>query len=260
MNLLGAARRAADYLLDPMSQILEIDANFRTGAQLPSIEDHYADIWKFAKVLQTLGLPLDLWFPPADTEANSLLNKAFTEAGPSTAALAMARADSDNRASDLRTLGVWNGTEDDGAIAYTATYNTGPFPSTLNFSSKEVASLHDRSNVVKLALAIVGIWKPMVIQIAPGGYLEKSVFPDRPGAGWMLYLPRVVDTHQVPEAADVIKVMHEKGKNRQGSLIVTVAETFDVQNPEHVKKANAIETRLVDQDLLPTNSEFVAKF
>jgi len=100
----------------------------------------------------------------------------------------------------------------------------------------------------------------MLIQIKPGEYSGKNVFPDRPGAGWMLYLPFAIDAHQVPEAADVIKIMDEKGKNRQGSLIVTVAEVFDVQNPEHVKKANAIETRLVDQDLLPTNSEFVAKF
>jgi hypothetical protein len=243
-----------------MNQILEIDANFRTGAQLPSIEEHYIDIWKLAKVLETLGHPLDQWFPPADTEANSLLNTAFTELGPSTAALAMAKADSDNLATDLRTLGVWNGKEDEGAIAYTATYNTGPFPSTLNFSSKGAAVLRDRSNVIKLVLAIVDMWKPMVVQIAPGGYLQKSVFPDRPGAGWMLYLPFAINAQQIPEAADVIKIMDDKSKTQRGSLIVTVAETFDLQNPEHIKKANAIETRLVDQDLLPTNSDFVTKF
>lgn len=243
-----------------MNHILEIDANFHIGIQLPSIEDQYNDIWKFAKALQTVGLHLDQWFPPADTKASSLLNRAFTETGPSAAALAMAKADSDNLATDLRTLGVWNGTEDDGAIAYTATYSSGPFPSTLNFSSKEVASLRDSSIVIKLVKAIVGLWEPMVIQIAPGGYLEKSVFPDRPGAGWMLYLPISIEARQVPEASDVIKIMDEKGKTQRGSLIVTVAEPFDMQNPEHIKKANAIETRLVDQDLLPATSDFIAAF
>jgi hypothetical protein len=243
-----------------MNHILEIDASFHIGTQLPSIEEQYNDIWQFAKALQTLGLHLDQWFPPADTEANSLLNRAFTETGPSAAALAMAKADNDNLATDLRTLGVWNGTEDDGAIAYTATYSTGPFPSTLNFSSKEVASFRDSANIVKLVQAIVAIWEPMVIQIAPGGYLEKSTFPDRPGAGWMLYLPVSIGARQVPEASDVIKIMDEKGKNQRGSLIVTVSEAFDVQNPEHIKKANAIETRLVDQDLLPANSDFIAEF
>jgi len=100
----------------------------------------------------------------------------------------------------------------------------------------------------------------MLIQIKPGEYAGKNVFPDRPGAGWMLYLPFAINAHQVPEAADVIKIMDDKGKAQQGSLIITVAETFDAQNPEHIKKANAIETRLVDQDLLPTNREFVTKF
>jgi hypothetical protein len=100
----------------------------------------------------------------------------------------------------------------------------------------------------------------MLVQVAPADYLDNSVFPDRPGAGWMIYLPFAIDARQVPEAADVIKIMDDKGKTQRGSLIVTVAETFDVQNSEHVKTANAIETRLVDQDLLPTNSEFVARF
>lgn len=243
-----------------MSRTLEITANFRKGAVLPSIEDHYAGLWEIAKFLQTLGLPLDEWFPPADTEENSLLNKAFTETGPSTAALALARADKDNFATDLRSLGVWNGKEDDGGIVYSITYDTGRIPSVFRFSCEEVKPLLDYSNTSKFVQKIAGIWKPMLIQIRPSEYSGKNVFPDRPGAGWMLYLPFAIDAHQVPEAADVIKVMDEKGKNRQGSLILTVAETFDVQNPEHIKKANAIETRLVDQDLLPTNSEFVAKF
>ena len=243
-----------------MSRTLEIIANFRKGAVLPSIDNHYHDLWEIAKFLKTLGLPLDEWFPPADTEENSLLNKAFTETGPSTAALALARADKDKLATDLRSLGVWNGKEDGGGIVYSITYDTGRIPSAFRFSGEEVASLEDYRNVSTFVQRIASIWKPMLIQIRPGEYPGKNVFPDRPGAGWMLYLPFAIDAQQVPEAADVIRVMDEKGKNQQGSLIVTVAETFDMQDPEHIKKANAIETRLVDQDLLPTNSEFVAKF
>jgi hypothetical protein len=243
-----------------MSRTLRITANFRQGAVLPSIEDHYSALWEIAKFLQTLGIPLDEWFPPADTEENSLLNTAFTATGPSTAALALARADKDNHATDLRSLGVWNGKEDEGGIVYSITYDTGRIPSIFRFSCEEVASLADYRNTVKFVQKIAMLWKPMVIQIKPGEYAGKSVFPDRPGAGWMLYLPFTIAAHQVPEAADVIKIMDDNGKTQRGSLIVTVAETFDVQNPEHIKKANAIETRLVDQDLLPTNSDFVAKF
>jgi hypothetical protein len=243
-----------------MSRTLEITANFRQGAVLPSIENHYGALWEIAKFLETSGIPLDEWFPPADTEENALLNKAFTDTGPSTAALALARADKDNHATDLRSLGVWNGKEDDGGIVYSITYDTGRIPSVFRFSSEEVVPLSDYRNTARFVQNLATLLKPMVMQIRPSEYADKRVFPNRPGAGWMLYLPFDIDARQIPEAAAVIEVMDQKGKNRQGSLIVTVAETFNVQNSEHIKKANAIETRLVDQDLLPTNSEFVAKF
>jgi hypothetical protein len=243
-----------------MNYNLEISANFRTGSSLPSIEDHYVNLWKLAKTLTNLGFPLDEWFPPADTPANCLLNKAFTETGPSIAALAMARADKDNRATDLRSLSVWNGKEDEGGAVYTAMYNTGPIPSNLYFSCEGIKPFLDYQNVIKLVQGIVSLWKPMLVQVAPAEYLAKSVFQDRPGAGWMVYLPFAIDAQRVPEAAQVLKIMDETGKKRLGTLIVTVAETFDMQNQEHIKRANAIETRLVDQDLLPTNAEFVSKF
>lgn len=76
----------------------------------------------------------------------------------------------------------------------------------------------------------------------------------------MIYLPFKIESRQVPEAAQVIKIMDDAGKQQLGTLIVTVEETFDMENEEHIKRANAIETRLVDQDLLPTNAEFVEKF
>ena len=89
-----------------------------------------------AKFLGKLDISITEWFPPADTEANSLLNPAFTKTGPSPAAIAMAMADKENLAHDLRTLGVWNGKEDEGGMAYTTTYNTGPIPSFLSFNAK----------------------------------------------------------------------------------------------------------------------------
>lgn len=243
-----------------MSHNLTISCNFRTGSALPSIDAQYTDLWKLAIALQSLGFPIDEWYPPADTQEQALLNSAFTKTGPSMAALAMAKADKDNLATDLRSLGVWNGKEGDGGATYTTTYDTGRIPSRFRFRGRGIETLRDHRSVAKLAQDIVSIWKPMLVQVAPPDYLDNSVFPDRPGAGWMLYLPFDINARQVPEAAEVIKIMDDKGKTQRGSLIVTVAESFDVQNPEHIEKANAIETRLVDQDLLPTNSEFVTKF
>lgn len=243
-----------------MTYNLTVSANFRTGSPLPSIDVQYADLWKLAIILQGLGFPLNEWYPPADTQEQALLNSAFSDTGPSTAALAMAKADKSKLAPDLRSLGVWNGKEGDGGATYTTTYDTGRIPSRFRFRGRGIETLQDCRSVVKLTLNIVSIWKPMLVQVGPADYSDHSVFQDRPGAGWMLYLPFDIDARQVPEAADVIKIMDDKGNTRRGSLIITVTDTFDVRNPDHIKKAHAIETRLVDQDLLPTNSEFVAKF
>lgn len=243
-----------------MSLYLTISANFRIGTTLPPIEDHYNDLWKLALFLETVGLPLDGWCPPADTPVNARLNAAFDVTGPSAAALAMAKADKDNLASDMRALGVWNGEEDDGGMAYTATYNLGRIPSDLRLSAEDIAAFQDYSNVVRLVQSIIHIWKPLLVKVAPGGYNEHRVFPDRPAVGWMIYLPFEVTAKQVPEAAKIISVMDGQQKSHQGTIIVTTTDTFDMNNPEHIKKANSIETRLVDQDLLPTLREFVTKF
>jgi hypothetical protein len=70
----------------------------------------------------------------------------------------------------------------------------------------------------------------------------------------MLYLPKVLTVQQVPEAGALIPVMD--GKKQRGTVVVSVAdEPFSSDNPEHVKIANQIEVRLVDQDLLPRYSE-----
>jgi hypothetical protein len=243
-----------------MVKILDISANFRTGTVLPSIEEQYTDLWELAKFLDTFGIAVTEWFPPADSVAKSLLNPAFTRTGVSPTAVAMAKADKDNLAHDFRTLGVWNGKEDEGGMVYTTTYDTGPIPSFFSINSEEVKPLRDYRNLIKLVEFIARKWKPMVIRVTPDEYDELSVFNDRPGAGWMLYLPFTISPEQVPEAAEIIKIMDEKGESQQGSLIITVLEAFNTRNRAHVKRANAIETRLVDQDLLPTNSDFVAKF
>ena len=83
----------------------------------------------------------------------------------------------------------------------------------------------------------------------------QGVFKDRPGVGWMLYLPRILTDQQIPEARALVPVMgtDDEGKEKQiGTIIVSVTDApFSDENPEHVKIANAIEIRLVDQDLLP---------
>jgi hypothetical protein len=71
-----------------------------------------------------------------------------------------------------------------------------------------------------------------------------------PGVSWMLCLPHALTPSQVPEARDLLPVMHDG--QQQGTIVVSVTDgVFDVSNRDHVKAANHIEIRLADQDLLP---------
>jgi len=76
-------------------------------------------------------------------------------------------------------------------------------------------------------------------------------FDDRPGVGWMIYLPRILKPRDVPEAQALLPVI--KSGKQLGTIVVAVTDAvFDHGNPEHLKIAQAIEVRLVSQDMLPT--------
>ena len=82
-------------------------------------------------------------------------------------------------------------------------------------------------------------------------YSRRMTYLDRPGVGWMLYLPRVFTAKELPEARALLPVMAD-GK-QLGTVIVSVTDAvFSAANPEHVSAAREIETRLVSNDWLPT--------
>jgi len=98
-------------------------------------------------------------------------------------------------------------------------------------------------------------YKPMYAHVyEPVGY--KLVFQDRPGVGWMAYMPRILIEDQVTHAGALIPVMD--GKDRLGTIIVSVVdEVFNETNPAHTNIAHAIEIELVEQDLLPLNMDLL---
>jgi hypothetical protein len=71
----------------------------------------------------------------------------------------------------------------------------------------------------------------------------------------MLYLRKPLSAVQVPEARLLVPVSEYAaggGNGLRGTVLVSIADqTFSDENPEHTAIANAIEIRLVDQDLLP---------
>ncbi len=83
------------------------------------------------------------------------------------------------------------------------------------------------------------------------GYGRRMTFMDRPGVGWMLYLPRVFTQAELPEARALLPVMQDK--TQLGTIIVSVTDAvFSAKNDDHVRVAHALETRLVSNDWLPT--------
>jgi hypothetical protein len=234
---------------------LNIDVTYRVAApQLPTIESEYDRLWQFANVLTRAGLPVDRWYPAADTEKASLLNAAFDANGPTSAAIAMAKNSALSNGTSVRSLGVWNGLEGDGGAAFSDSQGIDSVCS-VTFQMKGIVGFQQTTLVADVVSEAARIWSASSVQVGPFKYFsQQQVFAKRPGAGWMLYLPRVFTAQQVPEARDLIPVVD--GKQRIGTLIVSVLdEPFSASNPEHVKIANAIEERLVDQDLLPLFTE-----
>jgi hypothetical protein len=210
-------------------------------------------------LLSKMGLPIDGWHPPANTPKKSLLNLAFDEDGPTPAALAILHAEKqEKKFPGLRSFGVWNGSEKDGAVAFDSALSvlSGNRLCTFGLQEKRVPALNDKEKMLSLLQGLLDIWPATVIEVGPFKYFSMhKVFPKRPGSGWMLYLPRVLTMTEVPEARALIPVMNDD-KTQRGTIIVSVAdEPFSADNKEHVKIANAIEIRLVDQDLMPLYAE-----
>lgn len=230
----------------------KIFVNFDVTFRLDSTESvrSYQQQWdrlrRFAELLTEIGFPIDSWFIPGDSEADSRIHAAFTSSNLTDAALEWSKNRSQN--SDTRSfVGVWNGIQGDGGAAFNTSYALNE-PCLTQFQSRGVASLAHYATIADLLQGALQIWPAQAVQVAPTKY--ESVFPDRLAVGWMVYLPHTLTPAQVPEARALIPVMRDG--QQQGTIIVSVTdEAFDANNREHVKVANDIEIRLADQDLLP---------
>lgn len=197
------------------------------------------------------------WLISTGERASSYLYAAFDAEGPTPAALAVLKEGGKRRGA-IKSFSLWNGQEEQGKGASIACYFGRQDGVASSFklsirSPREKMRLGTWQQVAETLSAAASIFSPIYGSV--GTMYYDAVFKDRPGVGWMLYLPRVLTVQQVPEARALVPVMgkDDKGKDKQlGTIIVSVTdEPFSDENPEHVKIANAIEIRLVDQDLLP---------
>lgn len=147
-------------------------------------------------------------------------------------------------------FGLWNGNEElDRGLSLSAAlgwqgrnfvslslpYQRGP----------ESERLFDVKTLLELIRLVEHRWSPTWASIVSDDYQEiHALSKQRRGAGWIAYVGTRLSKRDIPEAAAIEYL-------DQGTAIITTYDVFSSSNPQHVIKANQIEARLADLDLLP---------
>ncbi|WP_233832776.1 immunity 52 family protein [Paraburkholderia sp. ZP32-5] len=240
---------------------MEINALFRDP--LLTSQDFHEMLIRESAIVDMLAKASPLmdranWRLKGDTLNEALLYPAFDSSGaPSQPALAVLTEETKGRKKGISHTAIWNGKtgQDEGGSMSCQTSDAKVLPDSFSARVGVPACYATADEMINVVTAVIATFRPLVVETSPTGYFEKQVFDDKPGVGWMLYLPQIITVQQVPEARALIPVP-AAGKQQTGTIIVSVMDAvFSVDNPEHVEIANRIEIRLVDQDLLPAYSE-----
>lgn len=226
----------------------------RASDKLPTLDEQLDELFRFSRVVAAFSPLLAEWFLTGENKADALRYPAFDTNGPTTAALAVLRTQN-VKADDLRSISLWNGADKGDGARLSSRCSALGRPDAIEFGIKANPVVTDWQIAANWMAEAVRIWPALFATFAPFWHSDKRVFKDRPGVGWMLYLPRTLTVKEVPEAQALIPV-ENADKKQIGTIVVSVTDgPFSDENPDHVKAANAIEIRLVDQDLLPRFSD-----
>jgi hypothetical protein len=245
--------------------VFDVVSVFHAEAESPLMApEGVADLMRpWAAWLGAKDEQLAHWYLGGKSLDDALQYEAFAEgANGHTAVLAVLNAQrKKSKPNDGTDVFLWNGEDspETGASMVVNVY-TGPFPSRatlkLGGSPSEPRIGDYKSTAEFLALMVCSTHAECAFVYDQAGYGNRQTFEDRPGVGWMLYLPRVLAPTDVPEARALIPVTEDNG--RRGTIIVSVTDAvFDDRNTEHLKVARDIETRLVSNDWLPTWTQLV---
>lgn len=233
-----------------MNNPIEMTAHFRAAGHL-KVDEILGELYTFNMVLASASPKLASWLLKGKSKVEAFLYDVFDATGPTSAAAAVLNEKLKNDI-ETRIVSIWNGHDDDGdgaSIKYFGRLK--PAVSVLTLNTESDAFTDDWTAAVEVVKGAALLWHSSSVSVETSGYYDRKVFKDRPGIGWMLYLPKVLTSQQVPEARALVPVLGAD-KKQIGTIVVSVTdEPFSDENPEHVKIANAIEIRLVDQDLLP---------
>lgn len=236
-----------------MSRPFELTVVFRTAGLL-QVAEMLAEMHTFSHALATVSPKLSEWLLKGNTKQEAFLYEVFNAAGPTPAATAVLNQVLKNE-TDPRIVSMWNGLEGAEGASLQFVGRPNPETCTVILRAKPSAFTPNWKAVSGLVRDAASLWHPASVNVETAGYFDRKTFKDRPGVGWMLYLPKILSASQVPEARALVPVMNAD-KKQAGTIVVSITDdAFSDENPEHVKIANAIEIRLVDQDLLPRYSE-----
>ena len=217
------------------------------ASDLPRAFDRLGDI---ARAIHAAAPQFSTWYLTGHSKKEALLYPAFEDWHATTAALAVLRTEFEGAEHRAQMISLWDGGEDEqtGAkLTFLIAPKTRPKKIEADFNDERTLSVDHALDVVQ---AMVTTTAPAYITVEPNGYAERQVFDDKPGVGWMLYLPIKITQRQLPEARALVPVIVDG--QQVGTIIVSVADdVFSMDNSEHVEVANRIEIRLVDQDFLP---------
>ncbi|MDR6504082.1 hypothetical protein J2785_007276 [Burkholderia ambifaria] len=225
------------------------------------------EVFAFAQTLAKVGAIVDVmaaaapdlarpkWRMQGDTLEEAQAGEVYAADGqPSSAAVTA--LENEYRGEETSSLGIWDGSADESIGASIEVFACGGhFPDTVSIGGRG-AFIDNKDLVTNVVVKTAQEFSPAVISAAPDGYSEKQAFQDRPGVGWMIYLPVELTAQQIPEAQEIVPVLSADWKRRLGTILVSIKdEVFSVDNEEHLAVAHNIEARLISMDLLPLLSE-----
>lgn len=218
-----------------------------------NIPDARELLLKIAPLLKLVGQwskPFDEWLLGGNSLEEAKRHGVFEGDSPSDEAVAILSQKFKKRPG-LTGITIWNGLEDDRqSLGLSYRRGQAPLRGTLSLTGGPDSFSSDWKSVANVLAKTASIFHPLWGNAESHAYNPKRVFNDRPGVGWMFYLPTTLTAQEVPEARAVHPVMD--GKTQIGTILVSVTDTpFDHDGPEHIRVANEIEMRLANIDLLP---------
>jgi hypothetical protein len=168
---------------------VQFHAVFRVDRDEPlALESDLSGLFQLREHLRTRSSKMSRWYLGANTKEEAFLYEAFDEAGFTAAALAVLKEEvrRNGNPTVFHGAGLWNGEDPPDAASMVLFASLVDVPSTLLFSTRS-PDLLTRDNVLATTLKIVALWHPLFVSVKPSFY--DPVFKNRPGVGWMLYLP-----------------------------------------------------------------------